>query len=46
LKQEHKKTLVFVVCGVADLALLIATIGAALALLTGTLDGLNGRGFR
>jgi hypothetical protein len=35
LKQEHKKTLVFVVCVVAGLALLIATIGAALALLTG-----------
>jgi hypothetical protein len=35
LKQEHKKTLVFVVCVVAGLALLIATIGAALALITG-----------
>jgi hypothetical protein len=35
LKQEHKKTLVFVICVVAGLALLIATIGAALALLTG-----------
>jgi hypothetical protein len=35
LKQEHKKILVFVVCVVAGLALLIATIGAALALLTG-----------
>jgi Na+-transporting NADH:ubiquinone oxidoreductase subunit NqrB len=35
LKHEHKKTLVFVVCVVAGLALLIATIGAALALLTG-----------
>jgi hypothetical protein len=35
LKHEHKKTLVFVVCVVAGLALLIATIGAALALVTG-----------
>jgi hypothetical protein len=35
VKREHKKILVFVVCVVASLALLIATIGAALALLTG-----------
>jgi putative exporter of polyketide antibiotics len=35
VKSEYKETLVLVVCAVAGLALLIATIGAALALLTG-----------
>jgi hypothetical protein len=35
VKREHKQILVIVVCVIAGLALLIATIGAALALLTG-----------